>query len=99
MASSLSPVRQALDTFLAGGLFMPFWSVVMDATAFVDDDAALSDIDRDWFDELYDLVCMSGEDPLDAASRNHGIRGAESLRQQIRELRLEKPDERRPHQR
>jgi hypothetical protein len=78
---------------------MPFWRAVMDATEFIDADAKLSDSDRDWFDELYDLVYMTAEDPVDAQSRSDGLRGAESLREEIRTLRLDRPGERLPNER
>ena len=86
MASSLGPVRRQVAAFLAGGAFMPLWTAVMDATESVDDDANVSDADRDWFDELYDAVYMAQDDPVDRASAGSGIIGAAELRVQLRAM-------------
>jgi hypothetical protein len=94
MTSSLREVQRTLDDFLSGAPFMLLWRAVMDATEYVDADATLSDLERDWFDELYDLVYMAAEDPVDAESRDAGIAGAEELRGEIRALRLDRSDRR-----
>jgi hypothetical protein len=74
---------------LAGGPFKSLWIAVMDATASIDADTQLADSEREWFDELYDLVYMAAEDPVDAESHDSGIVGAEELRTEIRALRLD----------
>jgi hypothetical protein len=99
MASPLDKVRSALQAFLGGEPFKPFWIAVMEATEFVDADAGLSDAERDWFDELYDLAYMAAEDPVDAESHDAGIVGAEELRKEIRALRLDGPHGRLPNER
>lgn len=92
MTSSLRDVQRALEAFLSGAPFASLWRVVMDATEYVDADDALSDAERDWFDELYDLVYMAAEDSVDAESLDAGITGAEDLRTEIRALRLDRSD-------
>jgi len=86
MASSLDPVRSQVAAFLAGGAFMPLWSAVMDATESIDDDANISDAERGWFDELYDAVYMTADDPIDRASAKAGVIGAAELRVQLRAM-------------
>jgi len=71
---------------------MPLWGAVMDATEQIDEDPQASDADRDWFDELYELVYMGAEDPVSAKDRKDGVIGAAELRQQIREFHLDRPD-------
>jgi hypothetical protein len=90
MASSLDPVRRQLSAFLGGGAFLPLRTAVLDAAASVDDDARLSDAERDWFDELYDAVYMAADDPVDRAQAKAGIIGAAALRAHLRELGLDR---------
>ena len=65
---------------------MPLWTAVMDATESVDEDANLSDADREWFDELYDAVYMAQDDPVDRVSAKSGIIGTTELRVQLRAM-------------
>lgn len=90
MTSPLDNVRIQLAAFLDGGDYAALWQAVMDATAAVDTDATVSDDEREWFDELYDAVYMSAEDPVDQASAADGIIGAAELRVQIRDMRLDR---------
>ena len=69
---------------------MPLWTAVMDATESVDDDASLSDADREWFDELYDAVYIAADDPVDRVSAKSGIIGAGELRVQLRTMGFDK---------
>lgn len=79
-----------MSAFVAGGPFAPLRSAVMDAVEMVDEDDRLSDAERDWFDELYDVVYMAADDPVDAASRKRGVIGASELREQLRLARLDR---------
>ena len=89
MASPLLPVRQQLFLFLGGGPFEPLWDAVMDAASALDADASIPADDIDWYDELYDAVSMSCEDPVDRDDVKAGIIGAQELRGQLREMRLD----------
>ena len=86
--SPLAAVRAAMRAFLAGGPLAPFRDAVLDAADDVDRDDALSDAEREWFDELYDAVLMSAEDPVEPRHRNAGRVGAGELREQLRQARL-----------
>jgi hypothetical protein len=90
MASPLDPVRRSLAEFLAGGAFRPLWAAVVAATAGIDADARLSERERDAFDELYDLVYAATGDPLDVDGAELVESDAAELREQLRELGLER---------
>ncbi|MDF1505820.1 hypothetical protein [Roseisolibacter sp. H3M3-2] len=90
MASPLAPVRRAVADFLAGGPHAPLRAAVMDAAPDVDDDPGLDDAERDWFDELYDAVAMSADDPVEPARARAGVVGAGALRGQLREAGLDR---------
>ena len=92
MSSSLDGVRVALAKFLSGGMYMPLWTAVMDATTIVDANPNVSDDEREWYDELYDAVYMAAEDPVDDKSAKDGIIGAAELRLQIRAMQLDRFD-------
>jgi hypothetical protein len=64
------------------------WCAVMDATEVIDLAPDISDLERDWFDRLYELVYMGSEDPVDAESRSVGVLGTAELRRRIREFAL-----------
>lgn len=66
---------------------MPFWKVVMEATTLRDE--SLTRSESEWYDQIYELVFMGGEDPVDAESRGFGIVGAQSLRDHIRDTALD----------
>ncbi len=78
MSSTLGSLRAQLTTFLAGGDYESLWQAVVEVADAVDDDAKISDDERDWFDELYDAVYMAEEDPVDKKSADAGIVGAQN---------------------
>ena len=90
MPSPLDPIRREVAAVLAGGAYAPLRAAVVDAAASVDEDARLTEAERDWFDELYDAVYMGGEDPVSPADARAGIVGAAALRVQLRELQLDR---------
>ena len=83
-------MRREVAAFLAGGAYAPLRAAVVDAAASVDEDARLTEAERDWFDELYDAVSMAAEDPVSPADARAGIIGAAALRVQLRELQLDR---------
>lgn len=89
MPSILAPLRAQLRAFLAGGDFMPLWTAVMDATDRMDDDAGVSDDDREWFDELYEAVYMAADEPIAPQDRKAGVISAAELREHLRHARLD----------
>lgn len=90
MPSPLDPIHREVAAFLAGGAYAPLRAAVVDAAASVDEDARLTESERDWFDELYDAVYMGGEDPVSPADARAGVVGAAALRAQLRALRLDR---------
>jgi hypothetical protein len=85
MTTTLDRVKTELQTFVHGGAFMPLWRAVMDATEEVDHASDLSDADRDWFDQVYDLIYMGGEGAVTADERSLGIQGSDELRRALLE--------------
>jgi hypothetical protein len=90
MALTLDRVKAELQAFVKGGAFMPLWRAVMDVTDEVDRATDLSDHDRQWFDEIYDLVYMGSEGSVDAEDRSLGLMEAEDLRRVLQERSLTK---------
>jgi hypothetical protein len=85
MTPTLDRVKTELQTFAQGGAFMPLWPAVMDATEQVDHAADLSDADREWFDQVYDLVYIGGEGEVNTEERSVGILGSDELRRALQE--------------
>ncbi|HEX9606334.1 MAG TPA: hypothetical protein VF962_03815 [Gemmatimonadaceae bacterium] len=85
MTTTLDRVKTELQTFVHGGAFVPLWRAVMDATEEVDHASDLSDADREWFDQVYDLVYMGGEGAVTADERSVGILGSDELRRALLE--------------
>jgi hypothetical protein len=85
MATKLDRVKTELQRFAQGGAFMPLWRAVMDASGEVDHAADLSDADKEWFDQVYDLVYMGGEGAVNADERSVGMLGSDELRRAFQE--------------
>ncbi len=88
MAVTLDRVKGELQAFVKGGPFMPLWRAVMDMTDKVDQATDLTDNDRQWFDEVYDLVYMGGDGSVGAEDRSLGLMESEELRRVLQERSL-----------
>jgi hypothetical protein len=83
MSPLLAPIAQAVREFIAGGPYMPLWRAVMDGTEVIES-SPISDAERQWFYDLYELVYMGAEDPVSGAERTDGLIGAADLRSRIK---------------
>ena len=84
--STLAPLQLRLTEFLAGGPFQPLWIAVMEATSLVDTAPDLTETDRQWFDDLYDIVYMGHEGAVATEDREVGLLGAAELRMRLKTL-------------
>jgi hypothetical protein len=88
MALTLDRVKGDLQAFVKGGPFMPLWRAVMDTTDEVDQATDLSDNNRQWFAEVYDLVYMSSDGSVGAEDRSLGIMESDDLRRVLQKRSL-----------
>ena len=92
MSSPAAQINALVARFVAG---QPFWDFYRDFMAFYEnfDESVLSEMQRDLYWGVYDLVYMGQPDPVAPEDARVGLLGESTLRERLRHFHLQDPGE------